>query len=229
MRAHRALALLATAGAMLVAAATAALVGPVAATAAPAPAPPPAVPGGPQAYPPPPPSLTTSRASVKVGQNAHVFGNHFGYLETVVVSVTYSAGGHGATLTVRTDRFGRFGSNVRLRIAGTATVTATGKRTHFSASVTIRVRSKKPQAAPAPQRASTVGAVNPLVLANGPIGLGTNNQNANSNADLMANSDELTPGGTQYPLGAVGGVVAVIAGILLTLLAFRRRHTGSDR
>jgi hypothetical protein len=223
MRAFRALALLATAGVMLVATATAA-------TAAPAPAPPPAKPGGPQSYPPPPPSLATNRASVKVGQSAHLSGNHFAYMESVTLRVTYSAGG-GTTIVVRTDRFGRFGSNVKLQKAGTATITATGNRSHFTASVTITVRSKKPRSGPPnPQAPHSLDAFNPLVAINGPDGLRSANQGnaANGNADLMANSDDLTPGSGGFPLGAVGGAVAVIAGILLTLLAFRRRRPESE-
>jgi hypothetical protein len=234
MRAHRALALLATAGAVLVATATAALVGPVAANAAPAPAPSPPVASGPQFYPPPPPALTSNRGTVKVGQNAHVFGNHFGYRESVVITISYSAGGHGRTIVVGTDRFGRFGANVTLRIAGSATITARGRRSHFSASVTITVRARGRVhiAAPAPRPTGTLDTFNPLVVANEPpLGLGGGQAagaETNGNADLVANSNDLTPGGSKFPLGAVGGVVALAAGILLTLLAFRRRRTEAD-
>src|SRR5690348_16397786 len=122
MRAHRAMALLATAGAVLVATATFALVGPGAAVAAPGPAPRPAAPGGPQSYPPPPPSLAANRGTVKVGQKVRVFGNHFAYRETVVIKVQ-----HGPTITVTTDKFGRFGSNLLLRLKGRITITARGK------------------------------------------------------------------------------------------------------
>jgi hypothetical protein len=231
MRAPRALALLATTGVMLVATAGAALLGSGAATAAPAPAPSPPVAGGPQSYPPPPPVFTTNRGTVKVGQKARVSGNHFGYVERVTLTIVYQPSGRRAVIVVTTDRFGRFGASVTLRIAGSATITAFGRTSHFSASVTITVRRKRgPRAAAAaPSPTGTLSTYNPLVLANGPVGLAGGGQGAgNGNADLVANSNDLTPGGSQFPLGAVGGAVALIAGVLLTLLAFRRRRAETD-
>ncbi len=240
MRAHRALALLATAGAMLVAVAGATLAGPGAASAAPGPRhPKPPAPGNPQAYPPPPPLLVVNRGTVKVGQSVHTFGNHFGFHEKVIIVVRFkpvhgSGGGGGFTTSTTTDRYGRFGLNLKLSVAGKAVITARGVTSHLSASVTVRVlgRMHAAPAAPQPKPLGTLSTYNPLVAQNGPPGLLAGGQaagvNAGGDANLVANSKELTPGSGQFPMGAVGGVAALLGGTLLTLLALKRRRGEAD-
>lgn len=249
MRAHRTLAVLATAGVMLAATASAALVGPSVATAAPAPNPP--VAGGPQAYPPPPPTMTVNRALVKVNQQVRVSGNHFQYREHVSIAVIYRTAKKTVKLTVVADRYGRFSFNEKLIYPGYVVISAYGPKSHFYSWAYVIVQKKKgphgvttqvvpagPAAArPAPTKAA-INTFNPLVAQQrtGPLGLGggvtngssTDNGAAHGNsADLVANSKDLTPAGGQFPLGAVGGALAAV-GILLTVLAFRRRRPEAD-
>jgi len=226
MRAHRVLAFLATAGAVLVATASIALVGPGVAAAAPGGGQKPAAPSGPQSYPPPPPLLVSNRGTVKVGQKIRLFGNHFGYRETVVIRVA-----HGPTIRVTTDRYGRFGSSVQLNVRGTITITALGKTSGFTASVTITVTGKRMgHAVPAAPHITTTTPLvvfTPLLPDNNNLGLGAGNftQNgAGTAANLVANSDDLTPAGSQFPLGAVGAAAALLGLGLVALLTFKRRR-----
>jgi hypothetical protein len=226
MRAHRALALFATAGAMLVAAASAALVGPGAAAAAPVPAPPGAASGNPQGYPPPPPLVVVSRGTVTAGQKVRFFGNHFGLQEPVVVTIKFvpvtsaspatAAAPGKRTAGVVTDLYGRFRVSLALSIPGKAVISARGTRSHLSASVTVKVLS-----APAP----TV-PTKPSVTQHGKPGAQA--PAAAAKANLVSSSRELAAGKGQVPMGAVGGAAALLGGCLLTALAFRRRRTSSD-
>ncbi|HKT02264.1 MAG TPA: hypothetical protein VJT31_22275 [Rugosimonospora sp.] len=243
MRAHRALALLATAGAMLFATASIVLVGPGVAVAAPAPAPNPqgGAPapqvGNPQsAYPLPPPSLVTNRGRVKVGQKVRIFGNHFGYVERVVVTITANQVSRRLTLT--TDRYGRFRTSIPLTAPGRVTITAVGSTSHLSASVTVTVVTRSPQQGPPPpppaRTAPTTPLVvfNPLIAENSTLGLGSGGvaggSATDSAASLVANSDDVTPASSQFPLGAVGGVAALLGIALLVVLSRKRRRPSAE-
>lgn len=137
MRAHRLLARLATAGAMIAAAAGAALIAPGVATA---------VPG--QNYPPPPPALTVSAGSVGLGQRVSIAGVGFARREPVTVAIRYRIslrpGQYGPSIPMRggsgrSNNQGEYRDRVGLVFPGYATITVRGKRSGKTASATVRV------------------------------------------------------------------------------------------
>jgi hypothetical protein len=148
MRAHRTVALLLAAGAMMVVGAGAALVSPGVAAAAPgygnghgggAAA------GG--AYPAPKPVLMVNAHSVTTGGTVRVRGAGFAKGEPVVVTIRYritlgSAAFHppfGGGGYDRANRQGKVMGRVSLRYPGYATITIKGLKSHKRASVTVRV------------------------------------------------------------------------------------------
>lgn len=131
----------------------------------------PAAPGAAQpAYPPTEPSLTLSATTVVVGEEVTLFGRHFGRNEPVDIRVTTEplaarapgAGGArtGTVTTVammsvdqdvdtrhrlvaHTDRHGNFRIRYRPEHKGEYTFTATGRRSHRTASATLTVLKRR--------------------------------------------------------------------------------------
>jgi hypothetical protein len=233
MRAHRALVLLATAGAAVVATAGTALVGPGAAIAAPAPAAPPAT-TTPQAYPPPAPSLTTNHGTIRAGGSVRLTGRHFGFRDRVRLTIRYPTGPiHGRTrsLVVRTDRQGNFRVTVRLTRPGRASITARGLRWHKHAAVTVRVlRRHRPHTAPAgPPAGSPLATGDPLAAGAGPYGILAAQDGVTTTAHLGAGAPAAGAGSLPRTMGAVavaGVAVAVGAAVVALIRRWRYRRDG---
>jgi hypothetical protein len=118
------------------------------------PPPPPSYP--PPSYPPPPPSLTASAGTVFVGATVTIVGNGFGGCDLIRIYITYQttagavlsparcgavppAGPPGFNHSVTADANGHFQTIVSLTTVGTATITAVGFPSGFSASTTVIV------------------------------------------------------------------------------------------
>jgi hypothetical protein len=136
MSRNRALALLASIAAMLVAMVGVLTLTPAAASAAP---------NG--QYPPPPPNMVVNKGTVKVGVTVHATGRSYAPKEKVTITVTYTPKGSNKSKVVKTvivtaDKKGKVSLNVKMGGAGTVVITGKGATSKKSASASVHVINK---------------------------------------------------------------------------------------
>ncbi|GAA2613744.1 hypothetical protein GCM10010399_50740 [Dactylosporangium fulvum] len=101
------------------------------------------------AYPAPEPAVRVSSASISTGNTVRVTGRSFSPGEPIAISVSYRITPNSGTYhnpwgvsikgDQRADADGKFAAKVRLSVPGYARIKVTGKKSHKSAAVTVRV------------------------------------------------------------------------------------------